>query len=146
VRGAGYCVHPIKARQLILDNRYIKRMDQGESCFSFRIGLLERDRLERATQEFVQKPYAQNIFPTKAQIERRSFAVSLEDDSVALVTAKKADGRDAIIFRLLNNTADPVDTALCVQGQRIPLHFGKFEVKTVVFEDNTLRESDRLLI
>ena len=146
VRGAGYCVHPIKARQFIPDNRYIKRMDQGESCFSFRIGLLERDRLERATQEFVQKPYAQNIFPTKAQIERRSFAVSLEDDSVALITAKKADGRNAVVLRLHNNTDAPVKTVLHVQGQSLPLDFGKFEVKTVIFENGALFESEQLQI
>ncbi|MBQ9777460.1 MAG: hypothetical protein IJW22_00900, partial [Clostridia bacterium] len=146
VRGVGYCVHPIRDRQIIPNDRYVKRIDQGENTFSFRLGVTKRHTLERETQEFTQKPYAFNVFPTKAQLDKKPFFFELADDTISLVTAKKADGRDALIFRLLNNTQTAVDTALRVQKAELPLHFGKFEVKTVVFENGLLRESEQLLI
>jgi len=146
VRGISYCAHPILERPIIPNERFVKKVDQGENSFSFRLGVVERSKLERATQEFTQKPYALNIFPTKATMEKKVFAVSTEDETVALVTMKKADERDAVIFRLQNNTENTVDTALCVEGKRLPLHFGKFEVKTVVYENGELTESDRMII
>ncbi len=146
VRGVGYCVHPIKERDLLPSNRYIKRMDQGENNFSFRIGVIKRDALERATQEFTQKPYAVNVFPTKASATMHPFDVRLADEVISLVTAKKADDKDALIFRLFNNTNAAVDTAFTVQNATIPLHFTKFEVKTLLFENGMLTESAQLLI
>ena len=127
-------------------DRFIKKIDQGENIYSFRLGVVERDKLERATQEFTQKPYALNIFPTKATMDKKTFDVTMEDDTVALVTMKKADGRNAIIFRLHNNTENTVETALCAEGKRLPLRFGKYEVKTVLYENGALMESELLLI
>lgn len=146
VRGVSYCAHPIPNRPILPTDRFVKKVDQGENSFSFRLGVVERDKLERATQEFTQKPYALNIFPTKATLEKNTFDVKTEDETIALVTMKKADGRNAILFRLLNNTEKTVETALCVEGKRLPLRFGKYEVKTVVYEKGELTESDLLLI
>ena len=146
VRGVGYCVHPIKERPLLPANRYIKRMDQGESIFSFRIGIVKRDALERTTQEFIQKPYAVNVFPTKSQGEKKDFNVKLSGECITLVTAKKADDRDALIFRLLNNNDHDANTTLQVQDTSLPLQFGKFEVKTVLFENGALQELSHLMI
>ena len=146
VRGVSYCAHPIADRPIIPSNRFVKKIDQGENSFSFRLGVVDRNKLERATQEFTQKPYALNIFPTKTEQEKRAFNVSLEDETISLVTMKKADEKDALIFRLLNNTEENVDTAICVEGAKLPLHFGKYEVKTIVYEKGELKESAKLLI
>ena len=146
VRGVSYCAHPIEDRPIIPSDRFVKKIDQGENNYAFRIGVVQRDKLERATQEFTQKPYALNIFPTKATAEKKVFAVVMEDETISLVTMKKADDRDAIIFRLLNNTEKCVETALCVEGVRLPLCFGKYEVKTVVYENGELQESALLII
>lgn len=146
VRGVSYCAHPIPNRPLLPGDRFIKKIDQGENTFSFRLAVVERSMLERATQEFTQKPYALNIFPTKATMQKKAFSVKMEDETIALVTMKKADGRDAVIFRLLNNTENAIETAICVEDKRLPLHFGKYEVKTVLYENGQLTESEWLLI
>lgn len=146
VRGVSYCAHPILERPILPKDRFTKKIDQGENSFSFRLGVMETRKLERATQEFTQKPYALNIFPTKATMEKKVFSAALADDTVSVVTIKKADGRDAVIFRLLNNTEACVETELCVEGARLPLRFGKYEVKTVLYEKGKLTESNRLLI
>ena len=150
VRGVSYCAHPIQERQLIPTDRFVKKIDQGENNFSFRLAVVPTAQVERATQEFVQKPYGLNIFPTKvaesALAGRKDFSVSLSDDVISVVTIKKADGRDALLFRLLNNTKDGVDTALTVNGAMLPLSFGKYEVKTVSWDGVSLKEEMELLI
>ena len=150
VRGVSYCAHPIRERQLIPTDRFVKKIDQGESNFSFRLGVVPTARLERATQEFVQKPYGLNIFPTmvaeSAVAGKKEFSVRLDDDCVSIVTIKKADEQNRLIFRLLNNTKDGVETALTINGIRLPLSFGKYEVKTVSWDGAALQEEKELLI
>ena len=61
-------------------------------------------------------------------------------------TVKKAYGKDAIIFRLLNNSSQNVDSYIKINGECLFLSFGKYEVKTVVYENGSLTESYELLV
>jgi hypothetical protein len=72
--------------------------------------------------------------------------VSLGDSVISMPTVKKAYREDAVIFRLENNTPDRVETYLEINGERLPLNFGKYEVKTVVYRDGTLTESYEMLV
>jgi hypothetical protein len=56
------------------------------------------------------------------------------------------DGGKGIIFRLLNNTPDAVESFIEINGTRLDLSFGKYEVKTVVYDGGALSESYELLI
>ncbi len=147
VRGVTYCAHPIGDRQLIPQDRFTKKVDQGENNYSFRLTVTNRGQLERKTAAFVTPPYALNIFPipsTKGNTE--DFDLELGGDVIAMPAMKKAYGKDALILRLLNNTPNPVDSYVKLNGVRLPLCFGKYEVKTVVYEKGRLTESDALLI
>lgn len=147
VRGVTYCAHPIGERPLIPLDRFTKKIDQGENNYSFRLTVTKRDQLERKAAEFVQKPYALNIFPVPVEkINNISFDVSVDGDIISMPTVKKADGRDAVIFRLLNNTENSVKSGICVNGAHLPLDFGKYEVKTVLYENGALTESYELLV
>lgn len=148
VRGATYCALPIKDdRDLIPLDRFTKKIDQGENTYSFRLTVTQRDQLERKTAEFVQKPYALNIFPIPVRKKiSEKLDISLGGDIISMPTVKKAYGRDAVIFRLLNNTPKGVNSYIQVNGQCLPLVFGKYEVKTVVYEDGKLKETYELLV
>jgi alpha-mannosidase len=146
VRGVTYCAHPIADRPLLPMDRFTRKIDQGESRFAFRLCAMPGHRLERAAQEFVQRPHSLNIFPLPHTPVAHPFDVRLEDDTVSLVTMKYADGRPGILFRLLNNTNKPAETVLCVCGLRQKLTFGPYEVKTVLYEDGKLTEQQELLI
>lgn len=147
VRGVTYCAHPIEQRQLIPTDKFTKKIDQSDNNYSFRIYLTERNSLERLTQEFVTKPFALNIFPIPTDgFDPKSFELSFGDNTTSLVALKKADGRDAIILRLLNNTEGVYNTSVNVNGATLPLSFGKYEVKTVLYEDGKLHESYELII
>ncbi len=146
-RGVTYCAHPIGERELIPLDRYTKKIDQGENNYSFRLTVTSRDKLERKTTEFVQRPYCLNIFPIPVENHKeKPLDVSIEGDIISMPTIKKADDKDAIIFRLLNNTENSVQSSLIVNGQRLSLAFGKYEVKTVLYENGTLNESYELII
>jgi alpha-mannosidase len=146
VRGVTYCAHPINDRQLIPNDRFTKKIDQGENNFSFRLTVTDTSKLERKTQEFTQKPYAINLFPVPSSNKEKEFNVSLADDTISLVTMKKADGKNATIFRLLNNSDEEIKTSISVNSTTLPLQFTKYEVKTVVYENGELREETMLII
>jgi len=147
LRGVTYCAHPIKDRPLISSDRFTKKIDQGEHNYAFRLTVASREVLERRTAEFVQKPYGLNIFPVPCKnAGYAGLDIRLGGSTIAMPTVKKADGRDALIFRLLNNTSDAVEAYLAVNGAHLPLSFGKYEVKTVIYEKGTLSESYELII
>ena len=135
LRGVTYCAHPIGERQLIPADRFTKKVDQGENNYSFRLTVASRAGLERKTAEFVQKPYALNIFPIPSNVACKGPDISLGGDVISVPTVKKMDGRDAVIFRLQNNTPDRVETHLQVNGERLPLDFGKYEAGVLALED-----------
>ena len=146
VRGVTYCAHPINDRQLIPSDRFTKKIDQGENSFSFRLTVTDTSKLERKAQEFTQKPYALNLFPVPSSNKEKNFDISLGDDTISLVTMKKADNKNATIFRLLNNSNDEIKTSISVNSTTLPLQFTKYEVKTVVMENCELREEEMLII
>ena len=74
------------------------------------------------------------------------FNVKLGGDIISMPTVKKMDGDKKIIFRLLNNTPDNVESFIEINGARFEISFGKYEVKTVVYDDGALSESYELLI
>jgi hypothetical protein len=128
-------------------DQFTTKIDQGENNYSFRLTPTKRNALERKAQEFTMKPYALNIFPIPTATDGiGDFHVSLGDDVTAVTAVKKADDRDAIIFRVLNNSPEGRETYLQVNDAKISLTFGKYEVKTVLYENGTLTESYELLI
>lgn len=147
VRGVTYCAHPIGERQLIPLDRFTKKIDQGENSFSFRLTVTKREYLERKALEFTEKPYGLNIFPVPTEhFDKKPFSVSVGGDIISVDTIKKGYGKDSLIFRLVNNTPDPTESNLTVNGQTLLLSFGKYEVKTAVYENGALTESYEMII
>jgi hypothetical protein len=77
---------------------------------------------------------------------KKELDIELGGDIISMPALKKAYDKDAMIFRLLNNTPNSVESFIKVNGQRLTLNFGKYEVKTVVYENGVLTESYELLI
>ncbi|MBQ8741807.1 MAG: alpha-mannosidase [Clostridia bacterium] len=147
VRGATYCAHPIAKRELIPSDKFTKKIDQGENSYSFRLTACNRESIERKTMQFIQKPYALNIFPIPTNNEEiKELELEIGGDVVAMSAFKKAYGNEAMIFRLLNNTPDNVESHIKLNGHILPLSFGKYEVKTIVYENGKLTESYEMII
>ena len=146
VRGVTYCAHPIGERELIPSNKFTKKVDQGESNYSFRLSVSNRKHLERGSEEFTKKPYALNIFPIPCEEKStKNLDIKIGGDIISMPTMKKITGGSGIIFRLLNNTPKTEESYIEVNGHRLDLVFGKYEVKTVLYENSELTESYELL-
>ncbi|MBQ7318883.1 MAG: alpha-mannosidase [Clostridia bacterium] len=149
IRGASYCAHPIHDRPIIPTDRFVKKIDQGENNFSFRLGVYAEGALENAAQLFNQKPYALNVFPTGSPSAHgcEPFPIKSDDAEISIVTMKKADGcDDTYIVRLLNNTPEAKSTEFSLCDAKIALEFVPYEVKTLLLKNGTLTESEALLI
>ena len=148
VRGVSYCAHPIPGREIIPTDRFIKKIDQGESNYSFRLGIFARDQLENAAQRFNHKPYVFNTFPTgSAHAPIKPFEINVGNDAISLVTLKGADqDQGAFILRLFNNTPSAKAATLTLCGASLPLSYTPYEVKTVIYKNGTLTESAQMII
>ena len=147
-RGVTYCAHPIMARPIIPTDRFTKKIDQGESAYSFRLGVFAREELENAAQLFNHKPYVLNVFPTgSAHPATKPFSIELGNSAVSLVTLKRKDDTcDTYILRLFNNTPDAQIGTLCLCGASLPLTYTPYEAKTVLYKDGVLTEAEALMI
>ncbi|MBQ7301046.1 MAG: alpha-mannosidase [Clostridia bacterium] len=150
VRGVSYCAHPIGDRAIIPADRFVKKIDMGERSFCFRLDRAPAASLERLAWEFNIPPYACNVFPAESGLSDQAAATpvvpTVSDREITLITMKKQHGADAYLLRLLNNSDADKACTLTLADQQLPLHFGRYEVKTVRFADGTLREEDRLLV
>ena len=145
VRGTTYCAHPIRERQLIPDNRYTKKMDQKEHNYFFRLTVCHEQELERKAMEFNRKPYAVNVFPLGEEVEKKNFDVQVSNKNIVLVAMKKADKKDGLILRLINNCSVKQETNIKIGNQTCKVQFGKYEVKTF-FYDEALTELEHMEI
>ena len=118
----------------------------GERNFRFRVAVCREEELERLAQEFNQKPYAVNVFPLgEENVKALPFDLSLSDRNVVLSAMKKSETEEGYVLRLFNNDSLPKKCVLTLNGRQIDLSFGRYEVKTVIY-DGELRESDRMII
>lgn len=145
LRGAGYCVHPIDDRPLMPANRYIKRMDQGESSFSFRIMPSKECELEKNAREFNQKPYALNVFPTGTGSDVKVADIKISNPNVVVQTIKKGEMVEGYVIRLLNNYSEETTAKLTVCGVEKEFTFGRYEAKTVVYNGDLVEYAEMLI-
>lgn len=147
LRGAAYCTHPIPDRKLVPENRYIKRIDQCEHTYSFRIAVTNREELERMALEFNQKPFVQNVFPTALSVsDGEEKTLVIENNNIVLEAFKKSVEKDVYIIRLMNNSECCAETKISIGSANINLSFIKYEVKTVIYDNNSFRECNELII
>jgi len=145
MRGVTYCAHPILDRPIIPTDRFVEKIDQGERNYRFRIAVVNENELENVAQQFVQKPYSLNAFPIHYEIKSENFSLKIENKNITLIALKKGQDVEGYVIRLLNNSPDTVKTDFQINDKKISLVFGRYQVKTLVY-DKELKESQELLI
>ena len=139
IRGASYCAHPIGDRQIIPDDKFVKKIDMGERDFFFRLDRAPAAALERLAWEYNVPAYACNVFPAETGLESAAAVTApviptLSDRDIVLITMKKQHGAPSYLLRLLNNTDTEKACSLTVGVTTLDLHFGRYEVKTVRYD------------
>jgi len=131
---------------IIPSDRYVKKIDLGERNFCFRLTVAKEKELERLAAEFNMPPYACNVFPVNTDRTAEEFSLKISDPDIVLITMKKSEEKEGYVLRLLNNCSEGCSVSVECCGAQINLEFGKYEVKTVLYDGNSLTELPGLAI
>ena len=130
LRGSGYCMHPIGARDLYPTDRYLPRIENGRYIYNIRLFTGKVDEVEKMAQAFNEPPYAMNIFPTGGQTKAIPVQV---DGKVTLTTAKAYDDGD--LFRLYNPCDSEEKFTVTLATNQMQGLAAPREVVTVLYKD-----------
>ena len=95
--------------------------------FSFR--LTTDKAVTKTAQIFNEAPILLSFFPSGDGKSPDSIPVQLDSDDIILSSIRRTD--EGYSLRLFNSTDRNTSATLTVLGKKIPLDFGKFEIKPV---------------
>jgi len=144
LNGSVYCAHPIGERPIIDEERFNYYIDLGRHEFSFRIEVCREEELEKKAAAFTQKPYALNFYPHGTGTKKETSPITLSEEDIALSSFRKT-AFNAYMVRLNNNSKCEKTCVCTVFDKSIALHFGKYEVKTLLYKNGELIESASML-
>ena len=139
LRGAAYCAHPIGDRILIDPNRFTPTIEQGRHSFRFRLSYDPVEKMENLAQEFVNIPFSLNFFP-HGDDNLAKPVLELSNPAVSLSAFYQTEG--GYILRLVNNNEGAMETELTLSGQKYQLSFAAYQVKTYLYDGNSLTEKE----
>ncbi|WP_042163762.1 glycoside hydrolase family 38 C-terminal domain-containing protein [Paenibacillus gorillae] len=148
LRGVGYCAHPIGDLPIMVQDRFLPRIDQGERRYTFWLnGGGRNERLENVDREAMvknERPYALSFFPSGDGELPGSF-VQLKDDVIQMSALKKEEQGDDYILRLFEPTGSARSTVIEIPSLNIAkeIRLNGFEIKTYVLrkQSQTLEEA-----
>jgi len=136
VRSPAYCGHPIADRQIVPQDRFTPRMDQGERLYTFRINASDLAgrlaAIDRESQLLNQKPMSLSFFPSGLG-KLPQAGVQLDDAAIQLQALKKAEDGKGWIVRLFNTSATGRKARLDIPALAVKagIRFGAYEIKTL---------------
>lgn len=146
LRSPAYAAMPLGDREILPQNRFSHRIDQGEKSFLFRIeGGPAADRLKKIDLEaqlFGERPHALGVFPVSG--ERIPLKTPLVIDGARLETFVPAREDGFFLIRLFN-TADSVSRvgiASELFGLKTSVSFKPYEFKTFKIGRTAFYETD----
>ena len=144
LNGSVYCAHPIGNLPIIDEERFQRYIDVGRHEFSFRLEVCDESALDVKATAFTQKPYALNFYPHGEGNKKETSPVVLSDKNITLSAFRMTD-KDTYMIRLVNNHSQASVCDCSVFGSTLALSFGKYEVKTLLYRNQTLTEHDSML-
>lgn len=136
LRSSAYSALKIEERPIVVQDRFLPRIDQGERLYTFRInGGAADERLTVVDREALvhnEKPFVLSFFPSGGGENPRPAAI-LHDDAVQMTAFKKSESGEDYIIRLYEPTGKARSTLLelPVLGLKQPVELRGFEVKTL---------------
>jgi len=137
-----YSAHPVdyKGVELAPDNRIYNHIDMGERDFSFRI-LVDEEHINFEAEKFNIKPYILSFFPSGLG-EKNEKPITLNNKNIILSAYKNE--RNSIVIRLFNSSSSNQNVTLKFGTQEFNINFTPFEVKTFIFYDDSLLETNMI--
>ena len=144
LRSAAYSADPVPPGPMIVQDRYVPRIDQGERFFRFWLrGGRRASRMIHIDREALvknEKPFALAYFPPGSGKKPKPF-ILLSDEAVEIAAVKKAEGSRDLIIRLFEPTGRRRTTTLSLPwaSAKKTINLSPFEVKTLRFNPKTRR-------
>ena len=144
MNGSVYCAHPVDQLPIIDEERFNYYIDLGRHEFTFRLEVCKESELEKKAAAFTQKPYALNFYPHGTGVKKEVSPITISNANVSLSALRKVK-EDTYMVRLINNYKEGAECVCSVFDKSINLSFGKYEVKTLIYANGELKESDSML-
>lgn len=144
LRSSAYSALPIGDRELVRQDRFTERIDQGERTFTFRLnagGVADlMPRADRAALEHNEQPMALSFFPSgSGETKQLDSLVEIADDRVVLTAAKKAEKGDDVVLRFFEPAGRDASATVRLPWADVAmdLKWTPFEIKTVAYSPRT---------
>ncbi|MBR6619773.1 MAG: alpha-mannosidase [Clostridia bacterium] len=135
-----YSAHPINDRPLADSDRSHERIDIGERIFEYRL-TADTACLDMQAECYNQPCVALSFFPSGLG-EMNDTSVVLDNKNIVLTRLRNTENGKQI--RLYNSCNSEQKTMLKITQKTFEISFTPFEVKTFVFENGKLEETDMI--
>ena len=140
LRSSAYSALPLGDRELLRQDRFTERIDQGERTFTFWLNAgAVADLMPRADRVALQRneqPPALSFFPSgAAETKHLASLVEIAGDRVVLTAAKKAERGDDLVLRFFEPAGCAASATVRLPWAKVAmdLEWTPFEIKTVVY-------------
>lgn len=145
LRSPAYSGHPIGDREIVPQDRFTPRLDQGERLFHFWLNAGPADeRLAAVDREAIvhnERPMALSFFPSgrtrpQGAGDKLGAFVTLSDGVIQMSALKRSEDGKRLIIRLFEPTGQKRTTTLRLPALQLQakLRFTPFEVKTLAVD------------
>ncbi len=131
LRGAGYCFHPIRSRDLYPKDRYLPRIDSGRYEFNLRLFTGSVEEVCEQAELFAMQPYAVNVFPTGGGM----VASNVEVDKGVIVSAFFKSDNGGYVMRLWNPYENKKEINVRVGKLRSVVSVNPYEIVSLKIDE-----------
>ena len=135
-----YSAHPIGNRQLADSDRSHDRIDIGEREFEYRL-TADVKNIDMQAEIYNQPCIALSFFPSGAG-EKENTEIEISNPDIIMTRYRQNE--NSFTVRLYNSSDESATSILALEGKEFEINFGKFEVKTFIFNNGKLTETDMI--
>lgn len=148
LRSPSYCAHPIDDRVVVLQDRAMPYIEQGERDYLFAFEFGDKGEIlqnaSRIAQHFNMPPMTLSFYPTGVGVLPESPLYIKNNNSVNVTAFKKAEVGEGYILRLFNPTPDEQKATVVYKNNEFDVSFNSFEIVTLRCLDNGIEKSNLL--
>ena len=74
------------------------------------------------------------------------FKMNIDNPRISFVTLKEARQTNGYVLRLFNCGEQPEKATISFGNEKLAVNFGKYEVKTIIYNENELYERKEMII
>lgn len=142
LRGAGYCFHPIRERQLYPEDRYLPRIDCGRYEFNLRLFTGSVEEVCEEAESFACRPYAVNVFPTGGSMP--TIDVKVDKGVVVSSFAKSENG--GYYMRLWNPSENGKDVNVQTGNLKKTIAVNPYEIVSLKIDKEITAVGDEIVV